>query len=229
MSTDTDRADGMPVYSGLWWKLALPQSILLTQSSLVIVMVILAASRSTPGAYVGPSEVLAGVIAGWVLWTFFEYCFHRWLLHHMRTRPLRILFWNLLHREHHLYRRMRDPDHHGVHLAITLPITSLLCFGVLKESRQAAAPAILAGWLLGYCVYEALHWLFHANRPNRALLSVRVVARLRDAHEIHHLVNASRHYGFVSMFWDRVFGTSLPSQGDSDIIPAHDHRNPSPS
>jgi len=229
MSMNTHHQDGMPVYSGLWWKLALPQSILLAYSSIVIALVVVAASRTTLKAYVGPSVVLAGMLLGWILWTFFEYCLHRWLLHHMRTRPLRILFWNLLHREHHLYRQMRDPDHHGVHLAITLPLTSLFCLGVLKGSRHAAAPAVLAGWLLGYCVYEALHWLFHANRPYQKLLSMKLIARLRDAHEIHHLVNASRHYGFVSLFWDRLFGTCLPEPGVPVIIPAHDHRNPSPS
>lgn len=70
--------------------------------------------------------------------------------------------------------------------------------------------AMSAGWVLGYCLYEALHWLFHSGDPERGLGRFWPVHTVRDAHLVHHLHRANKNYGFSTMFWDKVFGTYLP-------------------
>lgn len=195
-------ADGVCEYSGFWWGLALPHVILPLHLLLVTGVVAVAASRTEEPLGVVPAGLLFGSIA----WTLFEYAFHRWLLHHMRRPALRRIFWDALHREHHQYRRMLDPGHRGVHPVISLPVMGSLFACVALLWTGPLPPSVLAGWMLGYCAYEALHWYFHSR--DDAPRSRGPLERLHAAHTHHHLRSANRNYGFVTTFWDRAFGTA---------------------
>jgi len=164
--------------------------------------------------------IAVGGLLGVCLWTLFEYVFHRWLLYHKRFRLLRKLFWNGMHREHHMYLHMKDPDHHGVHVAISLPIAPLLVSGVGIATTSGWGLAIVAGWLLGYCLYEVLHWLFHSGHLERGLGKFPPIRRLWAAHIVHHLHCADKNYGFITLFWDKRFHTYLPL----DTSQARTHR-----
>jgi sterol desaturase/sphingolipid hydroxylase (fatty acid hydroxylase superfamily) len=197
---------GFCVYEGTWWTLALPQSILACHLGLAGVVVAWAVERRRAGW----ASVAVGLLAGWLAWTFSEYALHRWLLHHRRHRVLRRIFWVGFHREHHGYPTMKDPDHHGVHVAITLPIGLAIVLVVGWASSSALALAAAAGWLVGYCGYEALHWLFHSATRGHVLLRVRPLRALWVAHGVHHLHHPDSNFGFSSLFWDRRFGTLAP-------------------
>jgi len=194
-------------YSGFWWKLALPGVIL--SINLGIVAGTCAWATSRPGS--GWSALSVGVLFGVLVWTLFEYVLHRWLLHHTRHPLLRKIFWNGFHREHHMYLQMKDPGHHGVHIAITFPIILLLLGAVGFATESGWGLAILAGYLLGYCAYEALHWLFHSGDLHRGLGKFPPLHRLCAAHTVHHLHRADTNYGFITLFWDKRFHTYLPT------------------
>ena len=151
------------------------------------------------------------MIVGWALWTFFEYILHRWLLHHTRNRVLRFIFWDGAHREHHAYTAMKDPHHHGVHCALTLPLALVLVWGSAELDPGPLLVALCSGWILGYWSYEALHWMFHAQTGEGRILRLTLFRRLYEAHAVHHLRQANRNYGFVTRFWDRAFGTDCGS------------------
>lgn len=158
-------------------------------------------------------HLLASLLAGWILWTIFEYALHRWLLHHTRWPWLRRVFWDALHKEHHGYKVMRDPDHHGLHIGLTLPL-ALALVGLAESATSSGwTLAVLSGWLGGYVVYESLHWLFHAASPMPILARFGPIVRLRQIHTIHHLHHANMNYGFVTQFWDRQFGTAVMPEG----------------
>jgi sterol desaturase/sphingolipid hydroxylase (fatty acid hydroxylase superfamily) len=195
--------NGFIIYRGFWWKLALPQVILAVYLGVVALVSYWSAIRSAQAWRVVP----VGIILGWFVWTLFEYIFHRWLLHHMKYRLLRKIFWQGLHREHHMYRQMRDPDHHGIHIAISLPVILGVAAAVAASADGGFELAIAAGWILGYCSYEALHWFFHSGEPAASSEGKSMFRSLWDAHTIHHLRRADTNYGFVTMFWDRRFGT----------------------
>lgn len=197
------REDGFIIYNGFWWKLALPQVILIANLGVVALVSYWAAIRSTLAWRVVP----AGIILGWFVWTLFEYIFHRWLLHHTQYRLLRKIFWQGLHREHHMYRQMQDPDHHGIHIASSLPVILGVVAAVAVSADGGFELAIAAGWVLGYCSYEALHWLFHSGESATGSGWMSLFGSLWDAHTVHHLRRADTNYGFVTMFWDRRFGT----------------------
>ncbi len=195
--------NGFIIYHGLWWKLALPQVILAVYFGVVASVSYWSSIRSTLPWKVVP----LGIILGWFVWTLFEYIFHRWLLHHTRYRLLRKIFWQGLHREHHAYRQMQDPDHHGIHVAISLPVILSVVAAVAASADGGFELAIAAGWVLGYCSYEALHWLFHSGESATGSGWKNLFGSLWDAHTVHHLRRADTNYGFVTMFWDRRFGT----------------------
>jgi len=109
-----------------------------------------------------------------------------------------------------MYPEMEDPDPHGIHLAITLPIVAMLVGTVALTIESGWGLAIAAGWIFAYCVYEALHWLFHAGDPEKGLGKLSPIKELWDAHTVHHLYRANKNYGFMTMFWDKCLGTYLP-------------------
>ncbi len=199
---------GFVVYEGLDWRLALPPVILGVHLSIIAGLCAWAARRMPHALFALPATLLAG----WLGWTLFEYALHRWLLHHVRRPLLRRVFWEALHKEHHRYRRMGDPDHHGVHIAITAPMVIVLAIALGSVTRGGAALGVYAGFLLGYCEYETLHWMFHTDALVRRFKPWRPFARLYLAHTIHHLDSAAKNYGFVTGFWDRVFGTWAPNR-----------------
>jgi len=198
--------EGFPVYSGLWWKFALPVPILAIHGGLAAATIHFASLR--PGST--GVRLAGGVLLGLGIWTLFEYFLHRWLLHHRRFPILKKIFWNGLHREHHMYRSMLDPDHHGIHVLLTLPVAALAIGPTALLSRSDWALAASAGWVLGYCGYEAMHWLFHSVSPRKGLLRVPLLRHLYEVHTVHHLRRPDRNYGFITAFWDRRFRTYLP-------------------
>jgi len=202
----TFHPDGHCVYTGFWWRLALP-AVTLSAHLAVSVLASAAAVRFLGGS---GATLAIGLPAGFVAWTLFEYVLHRWLLHDTRHPVRRKVFWEKFHREHHLYRKMEDPDPHTVHPAITLPISIALLAAVGLATRSALALIVTTGWLVGYSAYEGLHWVFHSAILSRATAPIAWVRRLRAAHTIHHLERANRNYGFLTLFWDRVFGTFDP-------------------
>jgi sterol desaturase/sphingolipid hydroxylase (fatty acid hydroxylase superfamily) len=195
--------EGFCVYTGIWWALALPRMVIALYAAVIAALCWWSLARAPSSSM----QLFCGMAAGLTVWTAFEYVLHRWLLHHVRVPVLRALFWNGLHREHHMYRSMRDPHHHAVHPAITLPLALLLTLAIGTLTSGGPGPAVLAGWLAGYVAYETLHWLFHTVEPGSPLLRIPFLRRLSKAHTVHHLVAASANYGFVTQFWDLCFGT----------------------
>lgn len=196
---------GFCVYTGVWWKLALPQVIILVHLGICAAISVWAASRPATDWF----TFAVGFPLGFLIWTLCEYCLHRWLLHHTRRPLLHRIFWNGFHREHHMYPEMEDPDPHGIHPAVSFPIIALLVGTVALTTKSGWGLVVTAGWILGYCAYEALHWLFHAGDPEKGLAKLRFVQELWAAHTVHHLYRANKNYGFVTMFWDKCLGTYL--------------------
>jgi len=198
--------DGHVVYSGMWWALALPGVILTVNGLLAVATLGLAYF----GRELGLGKLGLGVLAGFAVWTLFEYLLHRFVLHHTRIGILRRVFWRALHQEHHEVPGMREPDYHSIHLAISLPALLLVVVVTALASRTGHPLAIAGGWCLGYCAYEWIHMVIHTQEPGERALRVPFLGFLYRTHTMHHFENASRNYGFSTTFWDRVFGSFSP-------------------
>jgi sterol desaturase/sphingolipid hydroxylase (fatty acid hydroxylase superfamily) len=128
---------------------------------------------------------LIAVVAGWFLWTLYEYSLHRWGLH---TLPV----LRDIHALHHRDAR----DYIAVHPAVTLAT-----YAILWATLGFHATALMVGFSLGYVGYAALHTACHyIERP------VGFLAIVERRHGFHHRFSRVN-YGVSTSLWDQVFRT----------------------
>lgn len=140
------------------------------------------------------------VAAGWLVWSATEYAMHRFLFH-LRPRgdASRVVLF-LVHGHHHAFPEDRT------RLVATLP-QSASVFALLGWSFRAWSHghswALLAGAMVGYLAYEAVHWTAHHGAPER-----RLGRWLRNHHLRHHHEAPTARFGIGSPLWDWVLGTA---------------------
>jgi sterol desaturase/sphingolipid hydroxylase (fatty acid hydroxylase superfamily) len=137
--------------------------------------------------------------AGLLLWTLAEYTLHRWVFHYQptSTRGKHIHF--LIHGIHHDY--PRDSTRLVMPPAVSLPLAAL--FGLAFRSFFGASyHGVFAGFLLGYVMYDAIHYATHHWK-----MEGRIARFLTEYHLRHHFRDDDLGYGVSSPLWDYVFGT----------------------
>ena len=127
---------------------------------------------------------------GAVVYTFLEYLFHRWLLHHVLHQ---------VHNNHH--KRPRNLR------IITTPILPVQLYDFLVilllmcVVGREIAYAINCSISFGQCVMDSVHVLFHSSFRPWYLESA------RSYHSHHHFIESETAHGLTTSFWDIVFGT----------------------
>jgi dihydroceramide fatty acyl 2-hydroxylase len=160
----------------------------------------------------GELPLLSEVVAfglGYVLWTLVEYFGHR-LLFHIRPASAtgqRIQF--LIHGVHHQH--PSDPWRLVMPPIMSIPImTAAFAIWRLTLGPAIALPA-LAGFLVGYLIYDALHFYLHHAHPRT------VIGRdLRRRHMHHHFRDDASWFGVSAPWWDAIFATRpahIPDNG----------------
>ena len=166
----------------------------------VVVSPIIAALLLAGATRVAVLEITGLVLAGVLAWTLVEYLMHRFLFHFRARTPRGRVVSFLVHGHHHLY-----PDDPSRIAATPLQFGSLalLAGGVshLALGPRSWAPA-LAGFLIGYLAYEAIHFFAHYGSPRTSLGRA-----LRRHHLRHHHESARARWGISSPLWDWVFRT----------------------
>lgn len=143
---------------------------------------------------------------GFAWWTLLEYILHRFVFHCEEFIPDNrwfITFHFLAHGIHHAFpaddMRLVFPPVAGMILAY--PIKSLYnCVMPIEYSD-----IIMGGTLLGYIIYDCLHYYIHHNVPSDPY-----TIYLKAYHMHHHYKNPYRGFGVSNKLWDIVFDTELP-------------------
>ncbi|PJF17427.1 Ceramide very long chain fatty acid hydroxylase [Paramicrosporidium saccamoebae] len=145
-------------------------------------------------------------VDGLVLWTIYEYFFHRFVFHMdeaLPERPMALVVHFLIHGVHHFlpmdrYRLVMPPL---LMSAFTIPVAITL--RILFDAPIAAM--LLAGSLTGYVAYDMIHYYSH-----HGTFLPKYVQRMKTYHMDHHYVNPNQGFGVSNMIWDVVFDTMLP-------------------
>jgi dihydroceramide fatty acyl 2-hydroxylase len=144
------------------------------------------------------------IVAGYALWTLFEYWLHRIVFHFEPEDGLGARMHWIIHGVHH--------DHPNDRLrlvmppAVSVPLGAVV-FGLLYLIFGAGyAPGLGAGFFTGYLVYDMTHYYLHHFRPRG-----RLGRALRERHMRHHFQDETRGFGISAPYWDEVFGTSSRS------------------
>ena len=182
----------------------------------VIGFALAAAFRTASPARVG---VLA--LGGLFLWTLLEYVIHRSIFHPPQwieddTRrvvgslapgqavlpalpTLRHKFYFVVHGVHHDY--PNDSTRLVMPPSVSIPLAALF-FLAFAGLFGAAAPAVFAGFIAGYLVYDTIHFVVHHASGSSGL-----VRALKRRHFRHHYADSSHDFGVSSPLWDLILGT----------------------
>lgn len=139
------------------------------------------------------------LFGGYLGWTLFEYWLHRLLFHLpvVGPRTARISF--VIHGVHH------DYPWDETRLVIPLGASLALCVVTYLAFHALFGPAhygLFAGFVLGYVIYDEVHWYVHAHQPTS-----RYGRWLRREHFLHHFKDSMSRFGVSCPWLDYVFGT----------------------
>jgi len=140
------------------------------------------------------------IAIGYLAWTLFEYWLHRLLFHLPVYGPISERIYFYLHGVHHDWpwdtsRLVMPPV---VSMSVGLLFYSLSCRILGPEQ----AHGFLAGFFVGYLIYDTVHWYTHAGHPKGQLFKF-----LRQQHLMHHFRAPHTRFGVSCPWWDIVFRT----------------------
>jgi sterol desaturase/sphingolipid hydroxylase (fatty acid hydroxylase superfamily) len=163
---------------------------------------------------VGPGHVpvgvaLAALVGGYLAWTLFEYWFHRLFFHLPVRGPRTQRLYFFIHGVHHDYPWDRSRLVMPLSVSLTIGVVAYGLHRLVFGPQQMWAP--FAGFVLGYVLYDTIHWYVHARKPTRGPGKI-----LRREHLVHHFKESNSRFGVSCPWWDRVFGT----EGAPDDVPA---------
>ncbi len=73
----------------------------------------------------------------------------------------------------------------------------------LASGATAFWEAAVAGYNVGYCAYELLHWVHHATHVTSGAPKDSELKSKADLQEHHHFFGPHTNYRFVTTFWER--------------------------
>lgn len=155
-----------------------------------------------------PNYVLSSVLNiafGVVLWTIIEYSLHRWVFHMKLSgySKVMIFFHFAIHGLHH---KVPFDSSRLVFPPVPAAIITYILYSMLAVFLpEARTLQILAGGLLGYLIYDMMHFYLHYGSPSEQTF----LYNLKRYHNQHHFSNHESGFGISSTFWDRVFGTAI--------------------
>jgi dihydroceramide fatty acyl 2-hydroxylase len=147
-----------------------------------------------------PAIVGLGV-AGYALWTLFEYWLHRLVFHFEPQEGLGARLHWIIHGVHHDH--PNDPLRLVMPPAVSVPLGAVVFGAIYLIFGARYAPGLGAGFFVGYLVYDMMHYYLHHFRPQG-----RLGRMLRERHMRHHFQDETRGFGISAPYWDAVFGTS---------------------
>ena len=117
------------------------------------------------------------------------------------------LHW-LIHGVHHEH--PNDPNRLVMPPSASIPLAAIFLVLYRVLFGAPAWLAVSAGFLLGYVVYDTMHWYLHHRIPRS-----RIGRRLRELHLRHHFQDDTRGFGISAPYWDRVFRTAPVSRREA--------------
>ena len=138
-------------------------------------------------------------------WSLSEYCLHRFVFHGEQIwvpdNHAVIALHFLLNGNHHAF--PQDPRRLTFPLLPLIPVLYIGGFGPL----QYVVPdeyyySFMAGWMLGYIMFEMLHYITHFASCNNKFL-----VKFKQLHMRHHYRKFNLGFGISTPLFDWVFGT----------------------
>lgn len=142
--------------------------------------------------------VAAAFVAGIAIWTLTEYLLHRFVFHYLPRSAWGKKLHFIMHGVHHDY--PNDAKRLVMPPSASLPLAVLFYALFWLALPHAWVDAAYAGFVLGYIVYDEMHYAVHHARFRNPWLKA-----IKRNHMQHHFVDPNHGFGVSSPLWDRVF------------------------
>jgi len=152
-------------------------------------------------AHVSVLVALGLALAGYALWTLFEYWLHRVVFHFEPEDGFGARLHWIIHGVHHDH--PNDPMRLVMPPAVSVPLGAGVFALLYVVFGSHYAPAVGAGFFTGYLAYDMIHYYLHHFLPRG-----RLGRMLRERHMRHHFQDDTCGFGISAPYWDEVFHTS---------------------
>src|SRR3984885_6630484 len=112
---------------------------------------------------VGALVAAALALAGYALWTLFEYWLHRIIFHFEPEDGFGARLHWIIHGVHHDH--PNDPLRLVMPPSVSVPLSALFCVGFWAVLGTPLWYAFGAGFLAGYLIYDMTHYHLHHHTP----------------------------------------------------------------
>ncbi|XP_075392852.1 fatty acid 2-hydroxylase [Tenrec ecaudatus] len=156
-----------------------------------------------------PKSVFPGLILlGMLSWTILEYLIHRFLFHMKPPSDsyYLIMLHFMLHGLHH-----KAPFDSSRLVFPPAPASLMIAFFYLLMHLvlpEAVGGTVFSGGLLGYVIYDMIHYYLHFGSPHKGSL----LYNLKAYHVKHHFSHQKSGFGITSKLWDYFFHTLVPEE-----------------
>ncbi len=142
---------------------------------------------------------LVVMFLGLFAFTFVEYMMHKHFFHMEPDTPLKDKLQYSVHGVHHDYPKDKDRLAMPPFVSAAYAAIFYLVFTLIMGDF---ALYFLPGFLIGYALYLAVHYIVHAYNPPKNFLKI-----LWVNHAIHHYKDPDTSFGVSSPLWDYLLGT----------------------
>ncbi len=171
-----------------------PAVPMLIYAPVIVVMAVLAVERD------GLWDAAGLVVAGYAVWTLFEYWLHRLVFHFEPEDGIGARLHWIIHGVHHDH--PNDPLRLVMPPSVSVPLSALFVLGFWALLGSPWFLPFAAGFLAGYLIYDMTHNHLHHHKPK-----TRLGRRLRELHMRHHFQDDTRGFGISAPYWDKAFRT----------------------
>ncbi|KAJ8248824.1 hypothetical protein GJAV_G00228140 [Gymnothorax javanicus] len=145
---------------------------------------------------------------GMFLWSFIEYCIHRFVFH---MRPpahnyYLITLHFLLHGQHH--KSPFDGSRLVFPPGLASPVIGGFYLLINQLFPEGVGLSLFVGGLCGYVVYDMIHYYLHYGSPRKGSY----MYGLKAYHVKHHFEHQRAGFGITTTFWDHPFNTLIPDE-----------------
>jgi len=147
--------------------------------------------------------------AGILVWTITEYFLHRFIFHYHPSSNFGKQINFIFHGVHHDY--PRDKKRLVMPPSASIPLATLFYFLFSLFLTKTLLFAFFPGFLLGYLIYDMMHYAMHHHNFKNPLLK-----KIKQHHMLHHYQDSSKGYGVSSSLWDIILKSNFDSESNKN-------------
>ena len=141
-------------------------------------------------------------LIGLLVWSATEYLLHRFIFHYYPTSNIGKRIHFIFHGVHHDY--PKDKKRLVMPLSASIPMATIFYFLFFLVLQQNQLFAFYPGFLLGYLIYDMLHYAMHHYNFKSGIMK-----KIKQHHMLHHYHDSSKGYGVSSALWDDILQTKF--------------------